>query len=34
VSRLLPEAFDAFATYEKRVLGLASPTRPLEEAAS
>jgi DNA-binding transcriptional ArsR family regulator len=34
VSRLVPEAFAAFAEYEKRVLGLASPARPLEEAAS
>jgi DNA-binding transcriptional ArsR family regulator len=25
VSRLLPEAFEAFAAYEKRVLGLAGP---------
>jgi len=27
VSRLLPEAFDRFATYERSVLGLASPRR-------
>jgi len=31
VSRLVPEAFEAFAAYEKRVLGLA---RPPEQAAS
>jgi DNA-binding transcriptional ArsR family regulator len=41
VSRLLPEAFEAFAAYEKRVLGLAGPApratvdgTTLEEAAT
>jgi ArsR family transcriptional regulator len=42
VSRLLPEAFEAFAAYQRRVLGLAGPAAPrpdldaapLEEAAS
>jgi DNA-binding transcriptional ArsR family regulator len=33
VSRLVPEAFEAFAAYEKRVLGLAAGPA-LEEAAS
>jgi DNA-binding transcriptional ArsR family regulator len=36
VSRLLPEAFDAFAEYQKRVLGLARAATgtSVEEAAS
>ncbi|MBI3750628.1 MAG: winged helix-turn-helix transcriptional regulator [Chloroflexi bacterium] len=34
VSRLLPEAFEAFAAYEKRVLGLGAGGRGLEEAVS
>ena len=35
VSRLVPEAFDAFAAYERRILGLqAAGKRPLEGAAS
>jgi DNA-binding transcriptional ArsR family regulator len=33
VSRLVPEAFEAFAAHERRVLGLATGI-PLEEAAS
>jgi len=34
VSRLVPEAFEAFAVSEKRVLGLGGSGRPIEEAAS
>lgn len=34
VSRLIPEAFEAFAAYERAVLGLARPGRGVEEAAS
>jgi len=34
VSRLLPEAFEAFAAYEQRVLGLKTVGRPLEKAVS
>ena len=34
VSRLLPEAFEAFAAYEQRVLGLKAGGPTLEEAAS
>jgi len=34
VSRLVPEAFEAFAAYEKRVLGIGGSGRPIEEAAS
>lgn len=34
VSRLVPEAFEAFAAHEKRVLGLSAAGPALEEAAS